>query len=126
ISPTSCSPPRSTASCPASTKSSTSKPSVSLHPRRPLRAKAMTPAITLQIPDERLLHHFPEAACLAVLDAALAAVQGVLRAEHPTVDDLPFDPEHDIVPSLLTARLILSRAGELRELLRLYSAAVAR
>ncbi len=86
----------------------------------------MTPAITLQIPDERLLHHFPEAACLAVLDAALAAVQGVLRAEHPTVDDLPFDPEHDIVPSLLTARLILSRAGELRELLRLYSAAVAR
>ena len=86
----------------------------------------MTPAVTLQIPDERLLHHFPEAACLAVLDAALAAVQGVLRAEHPTVDDLPFDPEHEVVPSLLTANLILARAGELRDLLRLYSAAVRR
>lgn len=86
----------------------------------------MTPAITLQIPDEQLLHHFPEAACLAVLDAALAAVQCVLRAEHPTVDDIPFDPEHDVVPSLLTANLILARASELRELLRLYSAAVRR
>ena len=86
----------------------------------------MTPAIALQIPDERLLHHFPKAACLAVLDAALAAVQSVLRAEHPTIDDIPFDPEHDVAPSLITAQLILSRAGELRDLLRLYSAAARR
>jgi hypothetical protein len=78
------------------------------------------------MPDQGVLHHFPEAALLAVLDAALAAVELALRAEHPTVDDLPFDPDHEIVPSLLTAHLILSRAVELRQLVHLYSAAVRR
>ena len=82
--------------------------------------------ITLAMPDEQLLHHFPEAAALAVLDAALAAAQLALRAEHPTVDDVPFDPEHDVAPSLLTAHLILSRSAELRSLLELYYAAVRR
>lgn len=81
---------------------------------------------TVTMPDQRVLYHFPEAATLAVLDAALAATDSVLRAEHPTVDDLPFDPEHDVVPSLLTAHLVLSRAAELRELLHLYTAAVRR
>jgi hypothetical protein len=82
--------------------------------------------ITVTMPDERVLHHFPEAATLAVLDAALAAAESALRAEHPTVDDLPFDPDHDVVPSLLTAHLVLSRAAELRDLLHLYAAAVRR
>ena len=80
----------------------------------------------IAIPDHGVLHHFPEAALLAVLDAALAAVELALRAEHPTVDDLLFDPEHEIAPSLLTAHLILSRAAELRDLIQLYSAAVRR
>ncbi len=78
------------------------------------------------MPDQGALHHFPEAALLAVLDAALAAVELVIRAEHPTVDDLPFDPDHEIAASLLTAHLLLSRAAELRDLIQLYSAAVRR
>lgn len=78
------------------------------------------------MPDQGVLRHFPEAALLAVLDAALAAVELAIRAEHPTVDDLPFDPDHEIVPSLLTAHLILSRAVELRQLIHLYSPAVRR
>jgi hypothetical protein len=78
------------------------------------------------MPEQGVLHHFPEAALLAVLDAALAAVELAIRAEHPTVDDLPLEPDHEIVPSLLTAHLILSRAVELRQLIRLYSAAVRR
>lgn len=86
----------------------------------------MTPVITIAMPDERVLHQFPEAASLAVLDAALVAAEAALRAEHPTVDDLPFDPDHDVVPSLLTAHLVLSRAAELRDLLHLYAAAVRR
>ena len=81
---------------------------------------------TIAMPDPQLLDLFPEAAALAVLDAALVAAELVLRAEHPTLDDIPFDPEHDIVPSLLTAHLILSRSAELRDLLQLYSAAVRR
>ena len=86
----------------------------------------MTTVVTIAMPDERVLHHFPEAATLAVLDAALVAAEVALRAEHPTIDELPFDPEHDIVPSLLTAHLVLSRAVELRDLLHLYTAAVRR
>lgn len=82
--------------------------------------------ITIAMPDEKVLHHCPEAGILALLDAALAAAETALRAEHPTVDDLPFDHEHDIAPSLLTAHLLLSRAAELRDLLHLYSAAVHR
>ena len=78
------------------------------------------------MPDQGVLHHFPEAALLAVLDAALAAAELAIRAEHPTVDDLPLDPDHEIVPSLLTAHLILSRTVELRDLIHLYSAAVRR
>ena len=76
--------------------------------------------------DERLLHRFPEAATIAVLDVALVATDTALRAEHPTLDDLPFDPECDLAPSLLLAYLILTRADELRDLLHLYSAAVQR
>lgn len=79
---------------------------------------------TIVLPDPRLLHHFPEAALLAVLDASLAATEIVLREEHPTVDDVPFDAEHDVPPSLVTAHLIITRATELRELVGLYSAAV--
>ena len=76
--------------------------------------------------DERLLRRFPEAATLAVLDAALVATAAALRVEHPTLDDVPFDPEYELAPSLLIASLILARADELRDLLQLYSAAVQR
>lgn len=86
----------------------------------------MTPVITITVPDERTLHRFPEAAMLSVLEVALAAVETALRSEHPTVDYVPYDPDHDIVPSLLTAHLILARASELRDLLQLYTAAVRR
>ena len=86
----------------------------------------MTAVLPRAISDERVLRHFPEAATLAVLDAALLATEQILRAEHPTVDDVPFDPEHDVTPSLLTAHLILRRADELRDLLHLYTAAVHR
>ncbi|MEO7032991.1 MAG: hypothetical protein ABI548_04065 [Polyangiaceae bacterium] len=82
--------------------------------------------VTIEMLDERVLHQFPEAAVLLVLDAALAATELALRVEHPTVDDLPFDPQHEIAPSLLTAHLVLSRSAELRHLLQLYSAAVLR
>ncbi len=82
--------------------------------------------VTIEMLDERVLHQFPEAAVLVVLDAALAATELALRVEHPTVDDLPFDPQHEIAPSLLTAHLVLSRSAELRHLLQLYSAAVLR
>jgi hypothetical protein len=82
--------------------------------------------ITIEMLDERVLQHFPEAAVLVVLDAALAATELALRVEHPAVDDLPFDASHEIAPSLLTAHLVLSRSAELRHLLQLYSAAVLR
>jgi hypothetical protein len=81
---------------------------------------------SISMPNPQLLHHFPEATVLALLDAALCAAELSLRNEHPAVDDLPLDPDHDIIPSLLTAHLILSRASELRHLLELYSAAVRR
>ena len=55
--------------------------------------------VTIPLPHPSVLHHFPEAATLAILDAALAAVEMTLRAEHPAVDDVPLDPEHDVVPS---------------------------
>jgi hypothetical protein len=82
--------------------------------------------ITVDMPDPRILRHFPEAPTLAVLDAALIAVELVLREEHPTVDDLPFDHEHDVPPPLVTAHLIVTRTIELRNLLHLYAAAVRR
>lgn len=82
--------------------------------------------VTIPLPDPAVLHRFPEAATLALLDAALAAVEITLRAEHPTVDDVPLDPRHDIAPSLLTAHLIVSRCAELRSLLDLYAAALRR
>lgn len=82
--------------------------------------------VNIPLPEPTVLHHFPEAATLALLDAALAAVEMTLRAEHPTVDDVPFDLEHDVVPSLLTAHLIVSRCSELRSLLGLYAAALHR
>jgi len=82
--------------------------------------------VNIPLPDPTVLHHFPEAATLALLDAALAAVEMALRAEHPTVDDVPLDPEHDVIPSLLTAHLIVSRCSELRSLLDLYAAALRR
>lgn len=82
--------------------------------------------VTIPLPDPTVLHHFPEAATLALLDAALAAVEMTLRAEHPAIDDVPLDPDHDIVPSLLTAHLIVSRCSELHSLLDLYAAALRR
>jgi hypothetical protein len=81
---------------------------------------------TVAMPDPRLLRHFPEATVLAVLAAALLAAELALRQEHPTVDDVPFDPEHDVPASLVTAHLILTRTIELRDLLGLYDAAVRR
>jgi hypothetical protein len=82
--------------------------------------------VTIPLPDPALLHHFPEAATLALLDAALAAVELSLRAEHPAVDDVPLDPDHNVAPSLLTAHLIVSRCSELRSLLDLHAAALRR
>jgi hypothetical protein len=82
--------------------------------------------VTIPLPHPSVLHHFPEAATLALLDAALAAVEMTLRAEHPAVDDVPLDPDHDVVPSLLTAHLIVSRCSELRSLLELYAVALRR
>jgi len=82
--------------------------------------------INIPLPDSTVLQHFPEAATLALLDAALAAVEMTLRAEHPAVDDVPLDTDHDMVPSLLTAHLIVSRCSELRSLLDLYAAALRR
>ncbi len=76
--------------------------------------------------DPRFLHHFPEATVLTLLDAALQATPLTLRTEHPLVDDIPFDPHHEIPASLLTAKLIIDRCHELRDLLALYSAAVQR
>jgi hypothetical protein len=82
--------------------------------------------ITIEMPDPSLLRHYPEAPTLAVLDAARVAAELALREEHPTADDLPFDPDHDVPPSLVTAHLIITRAVELRDLLHLYSAAIRR
>lgn len=79
-----------------------------------------------RMPDPGLLRHFPEATLLAVLDAALLATELALREEHPTADELPLDPQHDVPASLVTAHLILTRAVELRDLLALYDAAVKR
>jgi hypothetical protein len=82
--------------------------------------------VTIPLPHPAVLHHFPEAVTLALLDAALAAVEMALRTEHPAVDDAPLDPDHDVVPSLLTAHLIVCRCSELRSLLDLYAAALHR
>ena len=82
--------------------------------------------IPIDMPSDRLLHYLPELPSLLALNAALAAAECSLRAEHPTIDELPFDPQHDIVPSLLTAYLILARATELRELIHLYDASARR
>jgi hypothetical protein len=84
------------------------------------------PMVKISLPDPVVLHYFPEAATLALLDAALAAVEMALRAAHPAVDDVPLDPEHDVAPSLLTAHLIVTRCSELRSLLDLYAAALRR
>jgi hypothetical protein len=78
------------------------------------------------MPDHRLLQHFPEATTLAVLDAALAATELTLGEEHPALEGLLFDPSCEVPPTLLTAHLLISRTSELRDLLRLYSAAVRR
>jgi hypothetical protein len=82
--------------------------------------------LSIPLPDPTVVHHFPEATALALLDAALAVVELSLRAEHPAVDDVPLDPDHDLVPSLLTAHLIVSRCSELRSLLDLYATALRR
>jgi hypothetical protein len=82
--------------------------------------------IALPMPDHRLLRHFPEASTLAVLDAALAATELGLGEEHPAVEGLLANPHFDPPPTLLTAHLLLTRVAELRDLLRLYSAAVRR
>jgi hypothetical protein len=82
--------------------------------------------ITITMPDPRVLRHFPEATNLAVLDAALVAVELALREEHPTIDQVPLDSEHDISSAFLAAHLILTRTIELRDLLHLYAAAVQR
>lgn len=42
------------------------------------------------------------------------------------IDDLPLGSEFDIVPSLLTAHLVLSRCSELRSLIDLYAVALRR
>lgn len=80
----------------------------------------------LRMPDQRLLQHFPEATTLALLDAALAATELTLGEEHPAVEGLLFDPCYEVPPTLLTAHLLIARTSELRDLLRLYSAAVRR
>lgn len=80
----------------------------------------------LRMPDERTLEQLPEAALICLLDTTLSAVEMALRAEHPPVEQLPFDPTHEIVPSLLLAHLIISHAQQLRQSLRLYDAAVRR
>ena len=82
--------------------------------------------IKIAMPDARVQHHFPQAATLALLDAALTAAEIALRVAHPAVDDLPLDHEHDIATPLLTAHLILSRCSELRVLLDLYGAPLRR
>jgi len=82
--------------------------------------------IDLCMPDPRLLQHFPETTTLAVLDAALAATQLTLGAEYPAIEELLFDPSHEPSPTLLTAHLLMARTSELRDMLRLYSAAVHR
>jgi hypothetical protein len=43
----------------------------------------VTAVITVAMPDQDVLRHFPEATTLAVLDAALVAVELALREEHP-------------------------------------------
>ena len=78
------------------------------------------------MPDQQVLRYFPEAPSLAVLDAALLAVELALREEHPAIDDALLDPDHYVAPPRLTAHLILMRAIDLRGLLHLYSAAVHR
>lgn len=86
----------------------------------------MNTAHRVLMPDERQLQQCPEVAILEVLDSALHAVDLSLRAEHPTVDTDPFDPECEVVPTLLTANLILFRTEELRGLIQLYRVAVHR
>ena len=78
------------------------------------------------MPDEGVLHHFPEAASLAVLEAALAAVELALREEHPALEHTQLDPEHDLSSLALTGYLILTRSIELRQLVRLYRTGVGR
>ncbi len=86
----------------------------------------MTTVTTIMMPDERALRLFPEAAALAVLEAALAAAELALRDEHPTLEYTLIDPEHDSSALPLTASLILSRTVELRRLVRFYSRGVTR
>jgi len=78
------------------------------------------------MPDDGVLHHFPEAASLAVLEAALAAVELALREEHPALEHTQLDPEHDLSSLALTGYLILTRSIELRRLVRFYCAGVGR
>jgi hypothetical protein len=78
------------------------------------------------MPEQPLLRHFPEAVTLAVLDTALAATELAMGEENPAVEALLVDAYADVPPTLLTAHLLLARIAELRDLLRLYSAAVCR
>ena len=82
------------------------------------------PAISM--PEPHLLHHFPEASTLVVLEAALAATELALAQEHPAAEELLFDSDQEPPPTLLIGHLLLTRTSELRQLLHLYTAAVLR
>ena len=70
----------------------------------------------------------PERAVITLLHAALAVTEQVLRDEHPLVGQCVAEPRRDPGEAVIlsTARLIVGRCIELRELLDLYDAVLDR
>jgi hypothetical protein len=78
----------------------------------------------LLLPLYQPLFPSPERAVLTLLHAALRVAQQTLRDEHPLLDAPSLGTQHHAPLVLATAKLIVGRCAELRDLLDAYDHAV--
>jgi hypothetical protein len=78
----------------------------------------------LLLPYYQPLFPSPERAVLTVLHAALHVAEQSLRDEHPLLDAVAPGAQHHAPLVVATAKLIVGRCTELRELLDAYDQAV--
>ena len=80
----------------------------------------------LELPDTFDLRTAPELGALALLDAALAVADQVLRREHAQLDTALERPGVERAPEVIAAYLLVHNMRNLRCLLALYGVAVRR
>ena len=78
----------------------------------------------LSLPFYQPLFPSPERAVLTLLHAALCVAEQALRDEHPLVDAPAPGQQHYAPVVVATAKLIVGRCAELRDLLDTYDQAV--